>query len=236
MRRVEVQHDVDEMLERAGPGDGAVLRDVPDQKHRHPGCLGRHGQRRRHSPHLGDAAGDAVGLGGGHGLHRVDHHQARLDFGDMAECHLQVRFGGQVDLVVGAAGAFGPQPDLAGRLLTGQIQCAPTCLRPAMGDLEQQRRLADAGVAGEQRHRAGDQTSAEDAVQLTDPGVEMTGAAWVDRADRHRGRGRRDRAARGRTVDRGQYGDFVDGAPGAAIRAAANPFGGEVVAFRTAIL
>ena len=116
---------------------------------------------------------------------------------DVAERRLQIRFGGQVDLVVGAAGAFGPQPDLAGRLLARQIQRAPAGLRPAMRDLEQQRRLADARIACEQRHRAWDQTSAENTVQFTDPGVEMPGVAGVDRADRHRGRGRRDRAPRG---------------------------------------
>jgi hypothetical protein len=49
---------------------------------------------------------------------------------DVPERGRKVRFGGQVDLVVGAAGAFGPKPDLAGRLLARQIQCAPAGLRP----------------------------------------------------------------------------------------------------------
>ncbi len=100
---------------------------------------------------------------------------AGLHLVDVAERHLQIGFGGQVDLVVGAAGAFGPQPDLARRLLTGQIQRAPAASRPAVGDLEQQRRLADARVAGEQGHRAGNQPAAEDAVEFADPGVEMAG-------------------------------------------------------------
>jgi hypothetical protein len=34
---------------------------------------------------LGDAAGHPVGLGRRHGLHRIDHHQARLDLVDVAE-------------------------------------------------------------------------------------------------------------------------------------------------------
>src|SRR5437764_149937 len=36
---LEVQHDVDEVLQRARPCDGAVIGDVADQQHRHPGCL-----------------------------------------------------------------------------------------------------------------------------------------------------------------------------------------------------
>ena len=159
-----------------------------------PDGLGGHGQRRGDRTHLGDAAGDAVGLGGGHGLHRVDDHQAGLHLVDVAQRHLQIGFGGQVDLVVRAAGAFGAHPDLARRLLTRQIQRALAGLRPAVRDLQQQRRLADAGIAREQRHRPGDQPAAQHPVQFADAGVEVAGVAGIDRADRHRGRGRGDRA------------------------------------------
>ncbi len=39
-----------------------------------------------------------------------------------------------------------------------------------------------------------------------------------------------------RAVDGGEHSYFVDGAPGAAVRAAADPFRGDVVALRTAVL
>ncbi len=87
---------------------------------------------------------------------------------DVAQRGLQVGFGGQVHLVVRASGALGPQPDLPGRLLAGQVQRAAADSGPAVRDLEQQRRLADPGIAGQQGHRAGDQAAAEHAVQFAD--------------------------------------------------------------------
>ncbi len=185
---LEVQHDVDEVLERARPRDGAVLGDVADQDHRDASGLGRHGERRGDRTDLGDAAGDAVGFGGGHGLHRVDHDQRGLHRLDVAQRGLQVGFGGQVYLVVGAPGAFGTQSDLSGRLLTRQVERAAARLRPAVRDLEQQRRLADPRIARQQGHRSGDEAAAEHAVQFAYPRAEVARRAWIDGADRD-GRG-----------------------------------------------
>ena len=83
---------------------------------------------------------------------------------------VQVGFGGQVQLVAAAADPIGAQPDLAGGLLTGDVQRASAGLRPAVGDLEQQRRLTHAGIAGQQRHRAGHHTAAEHPVEFVDAG------------------------------------------------------------------
>ena len=126
--------------------------------------LGGRGQRRGDRAHLGDAAGDAVGIGGRHGLHRVDDDQLRLHRRDVIEHRVQVRFGGQVDLVTPTIDAVGSQPDLAGGLLARDIQRAPAGLCPAMGDLEQQRRLTDARITRQQRHRTGHHTAAEHSV------------------------------------------------------------------------
>ena len=108
--------------------------------------------------------------------------------------------------------------------------------RPAMDDLEQQRRLADAGIAGQQRHRAGDEAAAENPVELTDPGREVPGRAGIDRADGDGGRARCDGAVGRRARDRGEDGDLVDRAPAAAVRTPADPLGGDVLALRTAVL
>ncbi len=52
----------------------------------------------------------------------------------------QVVLGGEVELVVHAAGALGAQPHLGGRLLAGDDQRpAAACCGVALGDLEQQR-------------------------------------------------------------------------------------------------
>ena len=135
----EVQHHVDEVFERSRSGDGSILGHVADENQRDIVGLGGCGQRGGHRAHLGDAAGDAVGIGGGHGLHRVHDDQRRLDRRDVIQHRVQVGFGGQVDLVTAAIDAVGSQPDLAGGLLARDIQRASAGLGPAVRDLEQQR-------------------------------------------------------------------------------------------------
>ncbi len=184
---LEVQDDVDEVLEAARACDGALLRHVPDENHGDAGGLGRRRQRGGHRAHLGDATRHALGLGGGHRLHRVDHHQRRPNLVDVTECGLEVRLGGEVQLVVAAAGSLGAKPDLASRLLSRQVQRPAPGLGPAVRDLEQQRRLADTGIAREQRHRAGHHAAAQDAVQLGDARMDVPRATRLDGADRHRG-------------------------------------------------
>ena len=120
-----MQHDVDQVFKRTRPGDGAVLGDMADEDQRHTGGFRRGGQRGGHRPHLGDPAGDTVGVSAGHGLHRVDDDERGLHRLDMAEHRLQVGLGGQVELVMAAAGPVGAHPDLAPRLLAGDIQRAP---------------------------------------------------------------------------------------------------------------
>ena len=78
----------------------------------------------------------------------------------------EVGLGGEVELVVDAAGAVGAQPDLGGGLLAGDVEGAVLVARGLGGDLEQQRALADAGLAGEQDRRAGHQAAAEHPVEL----------------------------------------------------------------------
>ena len=70
-------------------------------------------------------------------------------------------------------GVQGPQPlgleaDLLARLLGADVQ--HLALGGEAGEHPQQGRLADAGLAGQQHHRPGDQTAAEDAVGFVDAG------------------------------------------------------------------
>lgn len=74
----EVQHDIDEMFERARTRDCAVLGDVTDQQHRDPARLRERSQSARDGLDLGHAAGHAIDIGGEHRLHRVDDEQRRL--------------------------------------------------------------------------------------------------------------------------------------------------------------
>src|SRR5262249_27795766 len=114
---LEVQHDVHQVLQHAGPGDLSVLRDVPDQ-YRRDAALFRHGyQYRGDAPDLRDTAGHTVDAGGGDGLHRVEHEQPRLDRVEVAEYRAEVGLGGEVQPLVQRTDAFGAQPHLAHRLL-----------------------------------------------------------------------------------------------------------------------
>jgi len=61
--------------------------------------------------------------------------------------------------------------------------------------LQQQRRLADAGIAADQRHLAGHQPAAEHAIQLGDARCHALHLARLDPGERHRRRGRAAAAA-----------------------------------------
>ena len=78
----------------------------------------------------------------------------------------EVGLGGEVELVVDAAGAVGAQPHLGGRLLAGDVERAALVAGGLRRDLEQQRALADAGLAREQDRGAGHQAAAEHPVEL----------------------------------------------------------------------
>ena len=163
----------------------------------------------------GEPSASAVPIG----LHRVDHQQRRLDLLDVAEHRAEVGLGGQVQLVGQRVRPAGPQPDLGGGLLAGDVQRASAGLGPAGGDLEQQGRLADARLAGEQHHRAGHQPAAEHPVQLADPGQGSVGRVGADLADRHRLAGRRRRRDRGELRRAG----LRHAAPGLALAAPPDP-------------
>ena len=114
---------------------------------------------------------------GRHRLHRVDDQELGLHLVDVAEDRREVGLGGEVELVVQRAGALGAQAHLGGGLLGARVQHAPAGSRALRRDLEQQRRLADAGLARQQDRRAGHDAAAEHAVELADAGGAPRGVA-----------------------------------------------------------
>jgi hypothetical protein len=73
---------------------------------------------------------------------------------------------------------LGPQPYLRHRLLARDVDRAMAGPCQEAGGLRQQRRLADAGVAADQQHRAPDKTAAGDAIELGHAG-RQAGASWL---------------------------------------------------------
>ena len=82
-----------------------------------------------------------------------------------------------------AADAFGPHAHLGRGLLAADVEDLGAGPGRAGGDVEQQRRLADARLARDEHDRAGHEAAAEHAVELGDPGGPGGGARQVDVGD-----------------------------------------------------
>ncbi len=149
------------------------------------------------------------------------HQQRRVHLLDVAEHRAEVGLGGEEEPVGERVGPPGPQPHLGGGLLAGHVERRPARLGPATRHLEQQRRLADSGLAGQQHHRARHQPVAEHPVQLADPGQRPGGGIGRHLRDRHR------LAPGRRGLDRRQLrrARLDHAAPGLALTAAADPAG-----------
>ncbi len=218
---LELEHNVDQVLEDTRPGDRAVLGHMADQDRGHASVLGHADERGGDLADLGDPAGRAVGVGPGHGLYGVEYQQRGLDLLDLTQDRREIGLGGEEQAVGQRRRPLGPQAHLGGRLLAGDVEGASGRDGPAGGDLEQQRRLADAWLAGEQDDRALDEAAAEGAVELVDarrPGSCGLEPDRTDRARRLRYRPRSQRAgARGA--------DLVEAAPRLALAAPPDPLG-----------
>ena len=92
----EVQHGVDDMLERLRPGKAAVFRDMADQERRHVLSFRGKQQLGRGFAHLTDAAGRRLELEREHRLDRVDDDKGRLDARDLFEDPLEAGFGQEI--------------------------------------------------------------------------------------------------------------------------------------------
>ena len=173
---LQVDHRVDQVLERLGPGDRPVLGHVTDEDHGDPVTLGEIHQSQCRLADLADAARSAIELVEGGGLDRVDDDQCRV----LGPGHLHdppdVVFREHPDALARFAGQqpepSGAQPDLAGRLFAGRIEHAAGSVGrtgQAGGRLEQQRRLADPRLPADQDQRSGNQPAAEHPIELVDP-------------------------------------------------------------------
>ena len=161
------------MLQNLRSGDIAVLGYVAYEYHGDAALLGEPEQERRHLLDLADRTGSGVKGVGVHGLHGVDYHQAGLHGLGFGEHVLHAGFAENVAVAVVAAEPLGAHLDLPCALLAADIERLDTIA--AQGYLEAQGGLAYAGLAAYQHEGAGDDASAEDAVELgyaeSQPGV-----------------------------------------------------------------
>ena len=92
----EIQHGVDDVLERLGPGEAAVLRHVSDQEDGRVRAFRREQQLRCRFADLSDAPGSRLELERKDGLNRIDNHQGGFDPIDLLENPLEAGFGEQI--------------------------------------------------------------------------------------------------------------------------------------------
>ena len=97
---------------------------------------------------------------------------------------------------------FGAEADLGGRLLAGGVEDRPT---DAGGGLEQERGLADAGLAAEEDQRTRDDPAAEDPVELADRRREARDGGLTDVTQRDRIRAGETGADRRRDATLGSW-------------------------------
>ena len=177
---LEIEHGVDDVLERLGAGEAAVLGHVSDEKRRDVVALGGEQKLRRRFAHLADAAGRRLKLQREHGLNRVDDEQPRPHAADFFEDALDARLREQEQRRVADAKPVAARLDLMLRLFARCVEHGADRLREVRGRLQQQRRLADAGFAAEQDERAGNDAAAEHAVEFADAAGDAVGGRRFD--------------------------------------------------------
>ena len=133
-----------------------------------------------------------------HRLDRVDDHERRLDARDLLENALEARFGEQIQRRVADGQPLAARLDLMFRFLARAVQDGPDRAGHVRGRLQQQRGLADAGLAAEEHERSGDDAAAEDAIELVDARGEARVLLDVDVGVQTRGAGCRQRVAMAR--------------------------------------
>ena len=175
---------------------------------------------------LRDRSRCARDLGVGDGLDRVDREHVGRQLVDLREDGVERGRAAEQHARVEGADALGAEADLLGRLLRADEQASCTAPGELPERLQQERALAHAGLAAEQRDTAGDEPAAEDAVELADAGRPARRGGRGHRVDRHRhrhrthargGEGRSTPGAGGRRLD--------EGAPGATLGATPEPAG-----------
>ena len=159
----------------------------------------------------------------------------------MPEHHIEVGFRRKIQRVVQRAGAFGPHAHLPGGFLGGHIEGDPVEFRPPAGDLQKQRGFPHPGFARQQHDGSGNNAAAQHPVELPDAGGLAGGFCCGNGGDfLGRGGGREPLGDHPGGCCLGgatSYGGlvFLHGPPGAALRAAAQPFGAGVAAFGAAV-
>ncbi len=227
---LEVQHRVHHVLQHPRPGDGALFGDVAHHEGGHAGLLGPGHQAPGALAHLPHAARRAAQLGEEHGLDGVDDEAPRRQLLGRGQHLLEVGLGEDVQLLALHPEPLGAHARLPERFFARHIERRAVAGEAVDGH-QQQRRLADAGVATDEHQTPQRHPAAQHPVQLLDAGEPPRLGRRLDVAQQHglalpaAGAPGRPRLAGRRELDL-----FDQRTPGAALGAAAEPLGGLVAA------
>jgi hypothetical protein len=119
---LEVQHGVDDVLERLWPGDAAAFRDVTDHDHRRPRFLREPHEARGALAHLPDVARCTLEVSREHGLYGIDDHDTRLAIAGGSEHRLEQSLAQKLHLSGTITQAICTKLDLQRRFLTGDVE------------------------------------------------------------------------------------------------------------------
>ena len=220
---LELQDAVHQVLEHPGPGQRPLLGHVADQDHGDVVALGGARHPIGHLAHLSHRAGGAAQLRRVQGLDRVDHAHVRPLALQRGHHHIQVGLGHGRDPQRVSAQPAGAQGHLGGRFLAGDVERPPPGRRQTPQGHRGERGLPDAGRPAEEDQRARHQPSAQDAIELADPGLEPLHRRRSDVGQRDR-RHRRRPAHRPAAPGGGQGRPLLDQrVPGAAAGALPEP-------------
>ena len=171
---LEREHGIDHVLDHARAGDLAVLGDVADQDHGGAASAWRSGSAPAPTPRTCVTVPGADSTMSVHMVWIESMMTRRGVAPSDKRCDdvFNRSLSRELDRSAGETEPFGAQPHLRDRLFARNIDRALPGLRQRRRDLDQQRRLADAGIAAEQQHRAAHEAAAGDAVEFGDAGGE----------------------------------------------------------------
>ena len=164
----EIEDRVDDVLECLGTRQIAIFRDMADEERRHIACLGGKQQLGCGLAHLSDAAGRRLKLHRIDGLNRVDDDEGWLEARDLFENPLETGFSEQIKRRRADRQSLAARLDLMLRFFARAVQHGTDRARHVGGRLQQQRGLADAGLAAEQHERSRHDAAAEYAIEFAD--------------------------------------------------------------------
>jgi hypothetical protein len=166
----EVEDCVDHVLEHLGARERAVLRHVADQHGWNVlGLCGKEELRCRLA-HLSDAAWRRLEFDREDRLHRVDHDERRLQPRDLLEDALDACLREQVEGRGADTQPIAAALDLMLGFFARRVEHGTDRVREVGRRLQQERRLADSGLAAEQHERPGHDAAAENAIEFGDAG------------------------------------------------------------------